>query len=88
MKENLYSMQKEDPDRMIGVSMDFFHSCEDSKAFLHFTEDLPDPSKIFFYNILPDSDFQTRMLSDMSEVQEEFEALVSTSKNGAVLAGL
>ena len=74
LKANLSSMQKEHPDRLIGISMEFFHSCEDSKAFLHFTENLPDPSKIFFYNILPDSDFQARMLSDMSERQAEFDA--------------
>lgn len=75
LKENLSSMQKEHPDRLIGISMEFFHSCEDSKAFLHFTEDLPDPSKIFFYNILPTSDFLARMLSDMSEVQAEFDTV-------------
>lgn len=73
LKENLSSMQKEYPDRLIGISVEFVHSCEDSKAFLHFTEDLPDPSKIFFYNILPNSDFQARMLSDMSEVHAEFD---------------
>lgn len=69
LKDNLVSMQKERPERLIGVSMEFFHSCEDSRAFLGFTEDLPDPSKIFFYNILPNSDFQARMLVDLSEVQ-------------------
>ena len=74
LKENLSSMQKEHPDGLIGINMEFFHSCEDSKAFLHFTEDLPNPSKIFFYNILPNSDFQTRMLSDMAEMQAEFDA--------------
>lgn len=74
LKENLSSMQKERPDRLIGINMEFFHSCEDSKAFLNFTDDLPDPSKIFFYNILPNSDFQARMLSDMSETQAEFDA--------------
>ena len=78
LKENLSSMQKEHPDGLIGINMEFFHSCEDSKAFLHFTEDLPNPSKIFFYNILPNSDFQTRMLSDMAEMQAEFDGKVHT----------
>lgn len=70
LKENLVSMQRECPERLIGVSMEFFHSCEDSRAFLGFQENLPDPSKIFFYNILPGSDFQARMLADLSEVRE------------------
>ncbi len=36
LKDNLVSMQKECPERLIGVSMEFFHSCEDSRAFLGF----------------------------------------------------
>lgn len=74
LKESLVFIQKEHPDSLIGISMEFFHSCENSKAFLHFADGIPDPSKIFFYNLLSGSDFQTRILSDLAEVCATFDA--------------
>ena len=66
LKAELLSLQKKYPNALIGINMEFIHSCQDSSAFLYFTADIPDQSKIFFYNILSGCDFQTRMLSDLT----------------------
>lgn len=66
LKSELQSLQKKYPDTFIGISMEFVHSCKDSGAFLHFVTEIPDITKVFFFNILPGCDLQARMLSDLA----------------------
>lgn len=75
LRDELLTLQGKHPDALIGVNMEFMHSCRDNSAFLNFTRELPDSSKIFFYHILPGCDLQTRMQSDLEDsgVHAEFE---------------
>jgi len=65
LRRELSSLRKERPDAWIGINMEFIHSCQDSGAFTCFTRDIQGTSKIFFYNILPDSVLLDRLNSDL-----------------------
>lgn len=75
LKDKLPALQERYPNAMIGISMEFIHSCQSNSAFLNFSKDIPDASKVFFYNILPNCDFQARMQSDLEDggVHPEFD---------------
>lgn len=76
LNDKLPALQMRNPEAMIGISMEFIHSCQNNSAFLNFSKDIPDASKVFFYNILPNCDFQARMQSDLEDggLHPEFDA--------------
>lgn len=75
LKNELPALQKQYPNAMIGISMEFIHSCQNNSAFLNFSANIPDVSKVFFYHILPNCDFQARMQSDLEDggIHPEFD---------------
>lgn len=75
LRTELSSLQREHPEALIGVNMEFIHSYQDRGAFSCFTKGIQDLSKIFFYNILPDSLLLDRIKSDLEStgVTTEFD---------------
>lgn len=65
LERKIIEIQSENPGAMVGINMEYIHSWLDGRAFIEFGKDIPNKAGVFFYNILPNSDLQERLYSDL-----------------------
>ena len=67
IRTQILDIQKDFPDRLIGIYIEFIHTCMDKRAFAGFANDIINPSNIFFYGLLSGTDLPLRILKDLKE---------------------
>lgn len=66
VKKAINEIQEENGDAVIGINVEFIHATASSRAFVGFADAIRNSTNVFFFGVKPDTEFQTKLCSDLS----------------------